>query len=230
MTIKNSSVIYFWTKYVSVLLAAFVFVTGMMLPGESSAKTMEQFANELKSGINKLPTVKTFNDQVTVEGSQDLKSVKSVKDDYGIIKEQTFTGKVAKGKQISIRYLFKPISLEAINNQRRAILSESGVGMGAFLIKKRDFNVYIKTIAKKGNDNLEEDVSYKKDTLDNVMKFDVPEDATQVLVNIEVNESLYTTTTSQPTVGLGAASRKIITIDLKAVNKIVITFFIFLFF
>ena len=230
-------------KYISVLVAAFVLVTGLMIncstvlavPATSAVQIVSLTGN-LGEGIansitaRKIESYKrliTFNDGITIEGSAPLKPGKLVKNEYGLVTSQNITGEVAKGKTMKLHYLFKPITLGELSKQRKKIEEELGgkpgkaVSPGSDQFTKRNSAISMQLTAKNGDKLIKEIKKSFKNQEDCVLEYQIPENATSVNVKINVTDVVQKDKVSQNKNGwLGLSqNKKQISIALKPVKK-----------
>ena len=241
----NSFGNYFSAKCVSVLLTVFVFVAGMMVsnvaiaaPAESkSVFQLASLAGDLAKGIGNTITARkresykrliTFNDGIMIEGSAPLKPGKIVKNEYGVVSVQDFTGEIVKGKTMKLHYLFKPIDLKELSKQRTKIEVELGgkpgkpVNPGSDQFTKRNTAITMKLTARNGDKTIKEIKKDFKNQPDCVLEYQVPDNATSVNVKITVSDVVQKDKTSQHKDGwLGLSqNKKQISIVLKTVKKL----------
>ena len=241
----NSFGNYFSAKCVSVLLTVFVFVAGMMVsnvaiaaPAESkSVFQLASLAGDLAKGIGNTITARkresykrliTFNDGIMIEGSAPLKPGKIVKNEYGVVSAQDFTGEIVKGKTMKLHYLFKPIDLKELSKQRTKIEVELGgkpgkpVNPGSDQFTKRNTAITMKLTARNGDKTIKEIKKDFKNQPDCVLEYQVPDNATSVNVKITVSDVVQKDKTSQHKDGwLGLSqNKKQISIVLKTVKKL----------
>ena len=241
----NSFGNYFSAKCVSVLLTVFVFVAGMTVsnvaiaaPAESkSVFQLASLAGDLAKGIGNTITARkresykrliTFNDGIMIEGSAPLKPGKIVKNEYGVVSAQDFTGEIVKGKTMKLHYLFKPIDLKELSKQRTKIEVELGgkpgkpVNPGSDQFTKRNTAITMKLTARNGDKTIKEIKKDFKNQPDCVLEYQVPDNATSVNVKITVSDVVQKDKTSQHKDGwLGLSqNKKQISIVLKTVKKL----------
>ena len=219
-------------KYISIFLAAVVFVMGMLAGNDAEALTSKEQA-DLKKAVDSMVNtvekitlsfkkVKTFNDNIEIESSPKLKAGKSVKNQYGIITQQNYTGELVKGKAMKLHYLFKPLSFEELYNQRYKILKELGHNAKPnkhFI--KRDSSITMQLTAKNGDRIIKElKKSYKNQT-DCVLDYMVPENVTDVNVKINVADVVLEDKPTKGDYGWWGRSenKKLISVVLKPVKK-----------
>ncbi len=232
-------------KNISVLLAVFVFVMGIMVsnvvtaaPAESdSVFQLASLAGDLAKGIGNTITARkresykrliTFNDGIMIEDSAPLKPGKIVKNEYGVVTAQNFTGEIAKGKTMKLHYLFKPIDLSELSKQRTQIEVELGgkpgkpVSPGSDQFTKRNTAITMKLTARNGDKTIKEIKKDFKNQPDCVVEYQVPDNATSVNVKITVSDVVQKDKTSQHKDGwLGLSqNKKQISIVLKTVKKL----------
>ncbi len=231
-------------KYISALLAAFVFVMGMLAESSNTFAApvtdtvqLASLAGELSKGIatsitaRKIESYKrliTFNDGITMEGSAPLKPGKLVKNEYGLVTSQSISGEVAKGKTMKLHYLFKPIDLGELSKQRKKIEEELGgkpgkaVSPGSDQFTKRNSAISMQLTAKNGDKIIKEIKKSFKNQEDCVLEYQVPENATSVNVKINVTDVVQKDKVSQNKNGwLGLSqNKKQISVALKPVKKL----------
>ena len=234
---KNSTGKHVWRKYISVLLAVFVFVTGMLAssvvmaapavkkvnPAAGAGKIVDSLAETVKRVAESYRRVKTFNDNVMIEGAPDLKSGKTAKNQYGIITQQSFSGEVAKGKAMKLHYLFKPISLGELDQQRNNKYKELGgkpTGKQHFI--KRDATITMQLTAKNGDKVIKEVKKSYKNQTDCILDYQVPENVTAITVKINVTDVVEEKDPSKNNHGWWGRSenKKVISVALKPVKKL----------
>ncbi len=188
---KNSSGKHFWTKYISVLLAAFVFVAGMTVSWTAFSAGLQIAANAsskvdpvlkpvLKAADKMVKDLaKSLNDDICqfdfkVDGAKKFKiNVKSKDEKY-------YTGTVEKGKNIKIHGIIKPVPIETLNQKYRK------KGDAPYTIRKQTGT--IKLQAKKDNKILKDLTKTYTDTLDCVMDYKVPKDATYLFISVYLSD------------------------------------------
>ena len=231
-------------KYISALLAVFVFVMGMLAESSNTFAApvtdtvqLASLAGELSKGIATSITARiiesykrliTFNDGITMEGSAPLKPGKLVKNEYGLVTSQSISGEVAKGKTMKLHYLFKPIDLGELSKQRKKIEEELGgkpgkaVSPGSDQFTKRNSAISMQLTAKNGDKIIKEIKKSFKNQEDCVLEYQVPENATSVNVKINVTDVVQKDKVSQNKNGwLGLSqNKKQISVALKPVKKL----------
>ncbi len=224
-------------KYISVLLAVFVFVTGMLVssvvtaapavknvnPAAGVGQIVDSLAETVKRVAESYRRVKTFNDDITIEGAPGLKAGKSVKNQYGIITQQSFSGEVVKGKVMKLHYLFKPVSLGELDQQRNNKYKELGgkpTGQQHFI--KRDAAITMQLTAKNGDKVIKEVKKSYKNQTDCVLDYQVPENVTAITVKINVTDVVEEKDPSKNNHGWWGHSenKKVISVALKPVKKL----------
>ena len=222
-------------KCISVLLA--VFVAGMLVssvvtaapavknvnPLAGAGQIVDSLAETVKRVAESYRRVKTFDDNVTIEGAPDLKSGKSVKNQYGIITQQSFSGEVAKGKVMKLHYLFKPVSLGELDQQRNNKYKELGgkpTGQQHFI--KRDAAITMQLTAKNGDKVIKEVKKSYKNQTDCVLDYQVPENVTAITVKINVTDVVEEKDPSKNNHGWWGRSenKKVVSVALKPVKKL----------
>ena len=188
---KNSSRKYFWTKYISILLAVFVLVAGMTVCGNVLAADLQIAANgspkvdpvlkPVLKATDKMvkDLAKSLNDDICqfdfkVDGAKKFKiNVKSKDEKY-------YTGTVEKGKNIKIHGIIKPVPIETLNQKYRK------KGDAPYTIRKQTGT--IKKKKKKDNKILKDLTKTYTDTLDCVMDYKVPKEATYLFISIYLSD------------------------------------------
>jgi hypothetical protein len=233
----NSFGYYFSAKCVSVLLVVFVFVTGMLAssvvmaapavknvnPAAGVGKIVDSLAETVKRVAESYRRVKTFNDNVIIEGTPNLKSGKTAKNKYGIITQQSFSAEVVKGKVMKLHYLFKPISLGELDQQRNNKYKELGgkpTGKQHFI--KRDATITMQLTAKNGDKVIKEVKKSYKNQTDCILDYQVPENVTAITVKINVTDVVEEKDPSKNNHGWWGRSenKKVISVALKPVKKL----------
>ena len=190
-------------KYISVLLAAFVFVLGMMTPVNVEANTdssnymsnyidnyMNNLTKQLEEPIKKaiseslLTDVwvvpKSIHDWFKVDGVNNLKEV-MVKDADGEDSLDKIVGEVAKGQKIRAHFTYRVNPLATVNEKRRA--------KGYNIVEYYNWTCTINLAAKNGNKIVQSLQKTYKNTQDNFIDYQVAKDVTQ----IEIKFNLKTT-------------------------------------
>ena len=227
----------FSAKCVSVLLAAFVFVMGMLVssvviaapavknvnPTAGVGKIVDSLAETVKRVAESYRRVKTFDDNVIIEGTPNLKSGKTAKNQYGIITQQSFSAEVVKGKVMKLHYLFKPISLGELDKQRNNKYKELGgkpTGKQHFI--KRDATITMQLTAKNGDKVIKGVKKSYKNQTDCILDYQVPENVTAITVKINVTDVVEEKDPSKNNHGWWGHSenKRVITVALKPVKKL----------
>ncbi|MBQ5346338.1 MAG: hypothetical protein J6F33_14275, partial [Acidaminococcaceae bacterium] len=233
----NSFGNYFSAKCVSVLLTVFVFVAGMMVsnvaiaapavknvnPTAGVGKIVDSLAETVKRVAESYRRVKTFDDNVIIEGTPNLKSGKTAKNQYGIITQQSFSAEVVKGKVMKLHYLFKPISLGELDKQRNNKYKELGgkpTGKQHFI--KRDATITMQLTAKNGDKVIKGVKKSYKNQTDCILDYQVPENVTAITVKINVTDVVEEKDPSKNNHGWWGHSenKRVITVALKPVKKL----------
>ena len=233
----NSFGNYFSAKWVSVLLTVFVFVAGMMVsnvaiaapavknvnPTAGVGKIVDSLAETVKRVAESYRRVKTFDDSVIIEGTPNLKSGKTAKNQYGIITQQSFSAEVVKGKVMKLHYLFKPISLGELDKQRNNKYKELGgkpTGKQHFI--KRDATITMQLTAKNGDKVIKGVKKSYKNQTDCILDYQVPENVTAITVKINVTDVVEEKDPSKNNHGWWGHSenKRVITVALKPVKKL----------
>ena len=224
-------------KYVVSFLAAFVFVTGVLAssvviaapavknvnPAAGAGKIVDSLAETVKRVAESYRRVKTFDDNVIIEGTPDLKPGKTAKNKYGIITKQSFSAEVVKGKVMKLHYLFKPISLGELDKQRNNKYKELGgkpTGKQHFI--KRDATITMQLTAKNGDKVIKEVKKSYKNQTDCILDYQVPENVTAITVKINVTDVVEEKDPSKNNHGWWGRSenKKVISVALKPVKKL----------
>lgn len=233
----NSFGNYFSAKCVSVLLTVFVFVAGMLVssvviaapavknvnPTAGVGKIVDSLAETVKRVAESYRRVKTFDDNVIIEGTPNLKSGKTAKNQYGIITQQSFSAEVVKGKVMKLHYLFKPISLGELDKQRNNKYKELGgkpTGKQHFI--KRDATITMQLTAKNGDKVIKGVKKSYKNQTDCILEYQVPENVTAITVKINVTDVVEEKDPSKNNHGWWGHSenKRVITVALKPVKKL----------
>ena len=229
-------------QYFSVLLAAIVFVMGMMAgsvgeaaPAVSNPNTAAgnnigqagKLADDLSATMKRVTEsykmIQTFNDDVTIEGTPKLKSGKSVKNQYGIITQQSFSGEVVKGKAMNLHYLFRPVNLGVLDKQRNNKYKElGGKPTGLQHFTKRNASVTVQLTAKNNDKVIKEVKKNYKNQTDCVLAYQVPDNATAINVKIAVTDVVEENDAHKNDTGWWGRSenKKTVSITLKPVKKL----------
>lgn len=175
-------------KYISVLLAAFVFVMGMISSNCVNAAT-ENTADKVLEPILK-KTDKLFKKQIKlfneydqckfdfkVDGAKDFKRIKKSKD------EEYYTGTVEEEQNIKIHGIIIPVPLETYSKQMKKTLP--------YTIRK--YTAKITVQAKKDNKIIKEVTKSYTDKTDNVVDFKVPQDVTSLVISVYLSDYVSTT-------------------------------------
>ena len=235
----NSFGIYFSAKCVSVLLAVFVVVAGMMVGSVATAapvgqipgtgknigemgKLVDSIAETVRRVDESYKRIKTFNDDVAIEDAPKLKAGKSTKNQYGIVTQQTLTGEAVKGKVMKLHYLFKPVSLGELDQQRNNKYKELGgkpTGQQHFV--KRDANITMQLTARNGDKVIKTVKKAYKNQTDCILEYQVPENVTAVDVKIDVTDVVEEKDPVKGNHGWWGRSenKKVVAIALKPVKK-----------
>ena len=165
-------------RYISVLLAAFMFVLGMMgtrpvyaTAGAIGNMVGKQVAESLLADV--LEPVNSLDDQLKIEGSQNLKHIEKGED--GV-----FKGDIAKGQKIIIHYFWKVYPLNQVNEKRRV--------KGYNPIEYYNWTCTLHLKAKNGNKVIKEVQKTYKNTRDNILEYQATKDVTQIEVIVKGNE------------------------------------------
>ena len=172
-------------KYISVLLAVFVFVLGMMAQEIAFAsKSIEQLTKEMADssmhyiaeGIltDVVEASKTIDDILKVEGSKNVKGV-FAKDEFGENSLDKIVGEVAPSQKIRVHFYHKVIPLATVNQKRAA--------KGYNPVESYNWSCTITLREKDGNKVLKEVKKSYKNTKDNYIDYQVSKNATQIEIN-----------------------------------------------
>ena len=188
-------------KYISILLAAFVFVMGMMTPVNTEASAEADAVLNQVNKINELNkelgeavaksvvegllldvwvVPKSLNDFCIVDGVKNLKDV-SVKDADGDEHLDKIVGEVAPGQKIRAHLIYKVYPLATVNEKRR----EKGYNF----VEYYNWTCTINLTAKNGDKIVQSLQKAYKNTQDNFIDYQVAKDVTQ----IEIKYNLKTT-------------------------------------
>ena len=168
-------------KYISVLLAVFIFVLGMTITKDVfAAPDTSKLANDIGSMVAKQvgegllfdvsEPVNSLEDQLKIEGVKNLKLIE--KGDNSLV-----TGELAAGQKIRIHCYQKKYPLSQVNEKRR-VNGENPIeyynwNCTIFLTAKNIKNQVIKEIKK----------SYKN-TRDNILEYQAAKDVTRIEIKI----------------------------------------------
>ncbi len=188
-------------KYISILLAAFVFVMGMMTPVNTEASAEADAVLNQVNKINELNkelgeavaksvvegllldvwvVPKSLNDFCIVDGVKNLKDV-SVKDADGDEHLDKIVGEVAPDQKIRAHLIYKVYPLATVNEKRR----EKGYNF----VEYYNWTCTINLTAKNGDKIVQSLQKAYKNTQDNFIDYQVAKDVTQ----IEIKYNLKTT-------------------------------------
>ena len=187
-------------KYISVLLAVFVFVLGIVTPVNVEANTdsnnymsnyidnyMNNLTKQLEEPIKKaileslLTDVwvepKTIHDWFKVDGVNNLKGV-MVKDADGEDSLDKIVGEVAKGQKIRAHFTYKVNPLATVNEKRRA--------KGYNIVEYYNWTCTINLTAKSGDKIVQSLQKTYKNTQDNFIDYQVAKDVTQIEIKFNL--------------------------------------------
>lgn len=185
---KNSSRKYFWTKYISLLLAAFVFVMGMLADRTTFAANDKQLLDldpvikSVDKGLKSAALFDFFGGSENyfneykigtcykIEGADNLKVVKFQTKDFHI------TGSVVQGEKIRIHNIMKTLPLDTVNSQRAA--------KNLHQISNLSSAASIKVVASKDGKVLKQADKSFKNTVDCYIDFEIPLEATKVEIHM----------------------------------------------
>ncbi len=211
-------------KYISILLAAFVFVMGMVgtIPvfataDQQAAKihgivmnNVNQAADAIGNMVAKqvaealladvLEPINSLDDQLVIEGSQNLKHIEKGED--GV-----FKGEIAPGQKIIIHYFWKVYPLNQVNEKRRV--------KGYNPIEYYNWTCTLHLKAKNGNKVIKEVQKTYKNTRDNILEYQATKDVTQIEVIVKGNEVGQVKNHKEPNTGTMNGDPIILTVNDK---------------
>ena len=211
-------------KYISVLLAAFVLVLGMVgtIPvfataDQQAAKihgivmnNVNQAADAIGNMVAKqvaealmadvLEPINSLDDQLVIEGSQNLKHIEKGED--GV-----FKGEIAPGQKIIIHYFWKVYPLNQVNEKRRV--------KGYNPIEYYNWTCTLHLKAKNGNKVIKEVQKTYKNTRDNILEYQATKDVTQIEVIVKGNEVGQVKNHKEPNTGTMNGDPIILTVNDK---------------
>ena len=213
-------------------LTAFVFMFNLMMCGvaladrtseldASSERIADGVISYAKKDARIRNSLKTYNDKVVIEGSQNLKSDNLISNNKVV--QQKFTGEVGKDKDMKLHYLFQPVSLESLLKEYEAQWKKEAKNYkntSNFRFTQRDYTVTLQLTAKDGDKVLKQLKKSFHNQMDSTLEYKVPENATQIFVTISMNEKIYASDKSNPN-KVVRNNQKNITVNLKPVKKIV---------
>ena len=175
-------------KYISVLLAAFVFVMGMMTDGTAFAANSKQLLDlspltkgvekEIKSaqlydffgGVENYQKAFINGTCYKIEGAENLKVINYGKEDAHI------TGTVVQGEKIKIHNIMKTLPLDTVNSKRAA--------KNLYQISSLSSSASIKVVASKDGKVLGQVNKSFKNTVDCFIVYEVPADAAKIEIKM----------------------------------------------
>lgn len=211
-------------KYISVLLAAFVLVLGMVgtIPvfataDQQAAKihgivmnNVNQAADAIGNMVAKqvaealmadvLEPINSLDDQLVIEGSQNLKHIEKGED--GV-----FKGEIAPGQKIIIHSFWKVYPLNQVNEKRRV--------KGYNPIEYYNWTCTLHLKAKNGNKVIKEVQKTYKNTRDNILEYQATKDVTQIEVIVKGNEVGQVKNHKEPNTGTMNGDPIILTVNDK---------------
>ena len=191
---KNNSG-FFSQKFYTVLLAAFVFVMGMITPVNAEANTdIDKYMNDLNKQLEEpikkailesllidvwVPVENTW-DFFKIEGAKNLKDIyvknKDGEDDFDKV-----VGEVAKGQKIRAHLIYKVYPLATVNEKRRA--------KGYDIVEYYNWTCTVNLTAKNGDKVVQSLQKTYKNTQDNFIEYQVTKDITQVEIKFNLNRT-----------------------------------------
>ena len=160
-------------KYISVLLAVFVFVMGMIITNSVNAasKTIDAVDPKFFFGTSAF--------EVKIDGTKNFKLASTGED------AKYYTGTVEKGKSIKIHGIINPVPLETVNAKEKKTKTK---------YTNRTLAASIKTQSLKDNKIVKELTKTFTGTsdsiMDNTVDFKVPKDITHVCITIKMSDKL----------------------------------------
>lgn len=176
---KNNSG-FFSQKFYTVLLAAFVFVMGMMTRDAFAAPNFDNLANEIGKMVGKKVAesllfdvskpAKSLEEVLKIEGVKNLKLVEKGE-------SSQVTGELAAGQKIRLHYYVNKYPLSEVNEKRRV--------NGENPIEYYNWNSTISLTAKNiKNQVIKEIKKSYKNTRDNILEYQAAKDVTRIEIKI----------------------------------------------
>lgn len=167
-------------KYISVLLAVFVFVLGMMTKDVFAAPDMGNLANEVGEMVGKQVAesllldvskpAESLEEALKIEGVNNLKLVEKGE-------SSKVTGELAAGQKIRLHYYVNKYPLSQVNEKRRV--------NGENPIEYYNWNSTISLTAKNiKNQVIREIKKSYKNTRDNILEYQAAKDVTRIEIKI----------------------------------------------
>lgn len=174
---------FFSLKCFRVLLAAIVFVTGMM--GREvvfAAKSIDQLNKELGDWgkkylaesilVDVTEDVKTIDDVLKIEGARNLKPI-MVKDQDGDESLDKVVGEIPPGQRIKAHFIYKTYPLSTVNEKRAA--------KGYNPVEYYNWNCTIHLIAKNNKNQIVKEITKTyKNTRDNILEYQATKDVARI--------------------------------------------------
>ena len=196
-------------KYISVLLAVFVFVLGMMTKDVFAAPDMGNLANEVGEMVGKQVAesllldvskpAESLEEALKIEGVNNLKLVEKGE-------SSKVTGELAAGQKIRLHYYVNKYPLSQVNEKRRV--------NGENPIEYYNWNSTISLTAKNiKNQVIREIKKSYKNTRDNILEYQATKDVTQIEVIVKGNEVGQVKNHKEPNTGTMNGDPIILTVN-----------------
>ncbi len=188
---KNSSGKYFWTKYIFLLLAAFVFVMGMMLTKPVIAAP-DAGLNPIAYGTDSWGG---YSYEVRIEGLQGIKYVNSIAYDNETRNDNFYTAKLVKNAVFKAHYIFNPVSLEEFSGTHKVgHVDDKSMDkvLDAFRqrYKSRNWTISITLMAMEKDKVLNKLSKTFSNLTDNCVEYKLPPKTTQVIITVSGKQTL----------------------------------------
>ena len=188
---KNSSGKFFWTKYISILLATFVFLIGMMITGSAIAAS-DVGLNPIAYGTDSWGG---YSYEVRIEGLQGIKYVNSQSYDKETRNDNFYTAKLVKDEVFKVHYIFNPVSLEETSATHKAgHVTDKSMDkvLEAFRkrYKSRNWAISITLTAKEKDKDIKVLTKTFSNLTDNCVEYKLPPKTTQVIISVSGKQTL----------------------------------------